>query len=59
MPNAVDPDTITRAEIEIGPKSVLVPGNFLGWHAMHEAHGKLQFSELFDYARGLAKCGFR
>ena len=57
MPNAVDPDTITRAEIEIGPKSVLVPGNFLGWHAMHEAHGKLQFSDLFVYAAGLAKCG--
>ena len=54
MPNAVDPDTITRADIEIGPKSVLVPGNFVGWHAMHEAHGELQFQDLFDYVQILA-----
>lgn len=57
MPNAVDADSITRAEIEIGPKSALVPGNLPGWLAMHEAHGSLPLPDLFAYAIELATDG--
>lgn len=57
MPNAVDADTITRAEIEVGAKSVLVPGNLMGWLAMHEAHGSLPLPDLFAYAIDLATVG--
>ena len=57
MPNAVDADSITRAEIETGPKSALVPGNLPGWLAMHEAHGSKPLPDLFAYAIDLATVG--
>ena len=55
--SGIDPDTLTRDDMEAGPKSALVPGNLMGWLAMHEEHGSLPLPKVFAYAIDLAANG--
>ncbi|MBO1324785.1 gamma-glutamyltransferase [Acetobacter sp. TBRC 12305] len=42
----------------VGPTSVAVPGNLLGWHGMQSRFGRLPFADTVAPAIRLAKAGF-
>ena len=56
-PNDIDPSSMTRADMEYGPLSMLVPGNIGGWLTMHDEYGQLPRSKVFEYAIDLAENG--
>lgn len=56
-PNDIDPSGMTRADMEYGPLSMLVPGNIAGWLTIHDKYGTLPRSQVFAYAIDLAENG--
>ena len=56
-PNDIDPSGMTRADMEYGPLSMLVPGNIGGWLTMHDEYGTLPRAQVFEYAIDLAENG--
>ena len=56
-PNDIDPSSMTRADMEYGPLSMLVPGNIGGWLTMHDEYGQMPRSKVFEYAIDLAENG--
>ena len=57
-PYAAKPENCTASDLEKGPKSPLVPGNFAGWWEALRAHGRLQPEVVFAPAIDLAEEGF-
>ena len=57
-PLAARPADCTAADLERGPKSCLVPGNFAGWWEALRAHGRLQPEVVFAPAIRYAEEGF-
>ena len=57
-PYAAKPENCTSSELEKGPKSPLVPGNFAGWWEALRAYGRLQPEVVFAPAIRLAEEGF-
>jgi gamma-glutamyltranspeptidase/glutathione hydrolase len=57
-PYAARPETCSEADLQKGPKSCLVPGNFAGWWEALRIHGRLQPGVVFTPAIRLAEEGF-
>jgi gamma-glutamyltranspeptidase/glutathione hydrolase len=57
-PFAARPETCTEADLQKGPKSCLVPGNFAGWWEALRAHGRLKPEVIFAPAIRYAAEGF-
>ena len=57
-PYAARPEDCTAADLERGPKSCLVPGNFAGWWEALRAYGRLQPEVVFAPAVRYAEEGF-
>ncbi len=63
MPKALDsdvfrPPTPSYRENRRGAMAVSTPGNANAWEAMWQAHGRLEWPELFDQAVRIAEQGF-
>jgi len=58
VPQAADPDTVTQADLEGGPRACLTPGNLGGWLAAHERFGTMPRPAVFAPAIRLATDGF-
>jgi gamma-glutamyltranspeptidase / glutathione hydrolase len=58
IPGRARLDGCTAADLERGPKSCLVPGNFGGWWEALKAHGRLSPAEVFGPAIRYAEEGF-
>jgi gamma-glutamyltranspeptidase/glutathione hydrolase len=56
-PMALDPKTITPAELDWGPKAAVTPGAFGGWIALATRYGRLSLKELLAPAIGYARDG--
>jgi gamma-glutamyltranspeptidase/glutathione hydrolase len=57
-PFAARPEACTEADLQKGPKSCLVPGNFAGWWEALRAHGRLRPEVVFAPAIRYADEGF-
>jgi gamma-glutamyltranspeptidase/glutathione hydrolase len=57
-PFAARPEDCTAKELEKGPKSSLVPGNFFGWWVALRTHGRLSSEVVFGPAIRYAEEGF-
>jgi gamma-glutamyltranspeptidase/glutathione hydrolase len=57
-PFAARPEACTEADLQKGPKSCLVPGNFAGWWEALGAHGRLKPEVVFAPAIRYAEEGF-
>ncbi|RPI10697.1 MAG: gamma-glutamyltransferase [Zetaproteobacteria bacterium] len=57
-PFAARREAVAAAELERGPKSCLVPGNFAGWWEALSAHGRLAPGDVFAPAIRYAEQGF-
>jgi gamma-glutamyltranspeptidase/glutathione hydrolase len=57
-PYAARREGIAAADLEKGPKSSLVPGNFAGWWEALRTHGRLQPRDVFAPALRYAEQGF-
>ena len=57
-PYAAKPESCEAGDLERGPKSPLVPGNFAGWWEALRAHGRLQPEVVFAPAIRHAEEGF-
>ena len=57
-PYAARPEACTEADLQKGPKSCLVPGNFAGWWEALRAHGRLKPEVVFAPAIRYAEEGF-
>ncbi len=57
-PYAARPEACTEADLQKGPKSCLVPGNFAGWWEALRAHGRLKPEVVFAPAVRHAEEGF-
>jgi gamma-glutamyltranspeptidase/glutathione hydrolase len=57
-PYAARAEGITATDLEKGPKSCLVPGNFAGWWEAVRSHGRLSPGEVFAPAIRHAEHGF-
>jgi len=57
-PYAARPEGCTEADLQKGPRSCLVPGNFAGWWEALRAHGHLQPEVVFAQAIRHAEEGF-
>ncbi len=56
-PMALDPRTITSAELDWGAKAAVTPGAFGGWIALTTRYGRLSLKELLAPAIGYARDG--
>ena len=57
-PFAARPEACTEVDLQKGPKSCLVPGNFAGWWEALGAHGRLKPEVVFAPAIRYAEEGF-
>src|SRR5574341_1077680 len=57
-PHAARPEACTEADIQKGPKSCLVPGNFAGWWEALRTYGRLKAEVVFAPAIRYAEEGF-
>ncbi len=57
-PYAARPEACTEADLQKGPKSCLVPGNFAGWWEALRAYGRLKPEVVFASAIRHAEEGF-
>lgn len=57
-PYAARPEACTEADLQKGPKSCLVPGNFAGWWEALRAYGRLKPDVVFSPAIRHAEEGF-
>jgi len=57
-PFAARPEACTEADLQKGPRSCLVPGNFAGWWEALRAHGRLEPEVVFAPAIRHAEEGF-
>jgi len=57
-PYAARPEACTEADLQKGPRSCLVPGNFAGWWEALRAHGRLEPEVVFAPAIRHAQEGF-
>lgn len=57
-PYAARPEACTEADLQKGPKSCLVPGNFAGWWEALRSHGRLSPDIVFTPAIRYAEAGF-
>ena len=57
-PFAAKPEACTAEDLQRGPKSCLVPGNFAGWWEALTTHGRLAPAVVFDPAIRHAERGF-
>ena len=57
-PYAARPEACTEADLQKGPRSCLVPGNFAGWWEALRAHGRLKPEVVFAPAIRHAEEGF-
>ena len=57
-PFAARPEACTEADLQKGPKSCLVPGNFAGWWEALRTHGRLKPEVVFAPAIRHAEEGF-
>ena len=57
-PFAAKPEACTAEDLQRGPKSCLVPGNFAGWWEALTTHGRLSPAIVFDPAIRHAEQGF-
>jgi gamma-glutamyltranspeptidase / glutathione hydrolase len=57
-PFAARPEACCAEELQRGPKSCLVPGNFAGWWEALHTHGRLQPQDVFAPAIRHAEQGF-
>ncbi len=57
-PYAARPEACTEADLQKGPKSCLVPGNFAGWWEALRAYGRLKPKVVFGPAIRHAEEGF-
>ncbi|MBI4572464.1 MAG: gamma-glutamyltransferase [candidate division NC10 bacterium] len=57
-PYAARPEACTEADLQKGPKSCLVPGNFAGWWEALRVHGRLKPEVAFAPAIHYAEEGF-
>ncbi len=57
-PYAARPEACTEADLQKGPKSCLVPGNFAGWWEALRAHGRLKPELVFAPAIRCGEEGF-
>jgi gamma-glutamyltranspeptidase/glutathione hydrolase len=57
-PYAARPEACTEADLQKGPKSCLVPGNFAGWWEALRSHGRLKPEIVFGPAIHFAEEGF-
>jgi gamma-glutamyltranspeptidase/glutathione hydrolase len=56
-PMALDPKTITPADLDWGPKAAVTPGAFGGWIALTSRYGRLSLKELLAPDIGYARDG--
>lgn len=56
-PLALDPKTISPAELDWGPKAAVTPGAFGGWIALTTRYGRLSLKEMLAPAIGYARDG--
>ena len=57
-PYAARPEACTEADLQKGPRSCLVPGNFAGWWEALRAHGRMKAEVVFAPAIRHAEEGF-
>jgi len=57
-PFGATPEACTAEDLQRGPKSCLVPGNFAGWWEALKTHGRLSPAVVFDPAIRHAEHGF-
>jgi len=58
VPNDVDPQQLTRADIFHGRKASAPPGSLAGWAEIHRRYGQLPFAQLLAPAIELARGGY-
>jgi gamma-glutamyltranspeptidase/glutathione hydrolase len=57
VPKSADPKKATQAELSLGPKACIVPGNCAGWLTLHSRWGTMPRERLFAHAIRLAEQG--
>ena len=57
-PQAADPGRVTAAELRVGPRAIVTPGNLGGWLAALERFGSMPRAAVFAPAVRLAEEGF-